>query len=285
MISRSSAWLRTTRVFRFDDGQTSRTTPRSRSMAITRTSRVLLMPCPMRVGSSASTASRTSSGPPVSPAWTVTPSPARAHLGEQVAVVGEAEAGRLRAGDVHRHHAAVPPGDGLGGDDLVQLVLEGAVQAEDEARPHLRVFEHGPIHAAHRRGDDVVQVLLAAAVALHRVEAQLQAGDVVLAVGAADDLVHAALDGGGAGLDQLGPVEEVEVGLEGAAPAADGDQVPELPVVLGRQPDALGVGDAPHDGRRDRRAQVDVQLGQGSGGVKRRPRHESWRSGCGCGGV
>ena len=52
---------------------------------------------------------------------------------------------------------------------------EGAVQAEDEARPHLRILEHGPIHAAHRRRDDVVQVLLAAAVALHRVEAQLQA--------------------------------------------------------------------------------------------------------------
>src|SRR6185436_10494649 len=111
------------------------------------------------------------------------------------------------------------------------------------------------------------------------------AGDVVLAVGPADDLVHTALDGGGAGLDQLGPVEEVQVSLEGAATAADGDEIPELPVVLGRQPDALGVGDAPHDGGGNRSAQMDVQLGQGSGWIKRRPRHESmvfglrvWRS-------
>ena len=45
------------------------------------------------------------------------------------------------------------------------------------------------------RADDVVEVLLAAPVSLHRVEAQLHRGDVVLAVGAADDLVDGALDG------------------------------------------------------------------------------------------
>ena len=39
--------------------------------------------------------------------------------------------------------------------------------------------------------DDVVEVLLAAAVPLHRVEAELHRRDVVLAVGAADDLVDA----------------------------------------------------------------------------------------------
>jgi hypothetical protein len=47
-----------------------------------------------------------------------------------------------------------------------------------------------------------------------------------------------------------------------------GDEVAKCPVVLGRQPDALGVRNAPHDGRRDRRSQVDVELGQRRGGVE-----------------
>ena len=44
------------------------------------------------------------------------------------------------------------------------------------------------------RRDDVVEVLLAAPVPLHRVEAQLHRRDVVLAVRAADDLVDRPLD-------------------------------------------------------------------------------------------
>ena len=126
---------------------------------------------------------------------------------------------------------------------------------------------------AHRGGDDVVEVLLAAAVPLHRVEAQLELGDVVLAIRPADDLVHAALDGGRARLDELGPVEEVEVGGEAAAPTADGDEVAEGPVVLRREADPLGVRDAPHDRGRHRRAEMDVELGQRGAGIKAWARH------------
>ena len=87
----------------------------------------------------------------------------------------------------------VAVGDGLLDDDLVELVREGPVEAEDQAGRD-RVLEHRAVHAADRGADDVVQVLLAAAVALHRVEAQLDGGDVVLAVGAADDLIDGPLD-------------------------------------------------------------------------------------------
>jgi hypothetical protein len=121
----------------------------------------------------------------------------------------------------------------------------------------------------------VVEVLLPAAVALHRVEAQLELGDVVLAVGAADDLVHAALDRDRARLDELGPVEEVEVRVEALAPAPDGDEVAERPVVLRRQADALGVGDAPHDCRCDRRAEVHVELAERHAWIEALARHQA----------
>ncbi len=126
-----------------------------------------------------------------------------------------------------------------------------------------RVLEAGLVHAADRRRDDVVEVLLAAAVPLHRVEAQLHGRDVVLAVGAADDLVDGALDGERRALDELGPVEQLEVAVEGAVPPRrHGDHVAELPVVLGRELDPLRVGDAPHDRRGHRAAEMAVELGQ-----------------------
>ena len=126
-----------------------------------------------------------------------------------------------------------------------------------------RVLERRLVHPAERRGDDVVDVLLTAPVALHRVEAQLGRGDVVLAVRAADDLVDRALDGQRARLDELGPVEQLEVAVEAARPARrDRDEVAELPVVLRRELDPLGVGDAPHDRRGDGAAEVTVELGQ-----------------------
>ena len=188
--------------------------------------------------------------------------PGSAALVEDVGVVREPKAIGHRPGDVDADHPPAVPADRLGRDDLVQRRREGSIEAEDQPGADLRVLEDGAIHAAHRRGDDVVEILLAATVALHRVEAQLEAGHVVLAVRAADDLVDAALDRDRARLDQLGPVEEVEVRLEAAPPATDRDEVAERPVVLGRQPDALGVRDAPHDCRRDRGAEMDVQLGQ-----------------------
>ena len=69
-------------------------------------------------------------------------------------------------------------------------------------------------------------------------------------------------------LDELGPVEQVEVPVEGApASTVEGDELAEGPVVLGREPDALGVGDAPHDGRGDGRAEMDVELAEWRSGV------------------
>ena len=185
-----------------------------------------------------------------------------AGTGEEVAVVGRPEVGRLRAGDVDTDDASVAPGDRFLDDDFVQPKREVAVQAEDQAGLD-RVLEHGPVHTAQRRSDDVVQVLLAAAVAFHGVEAQLHGGDVVLAVGAADDFVDGPLDSQRRRLDQLGPVEKLQVLVEGVtAPCRGRDHLAELPVVLRRQLDALLVGDAPHDGGRDGPTEVAVKLGE-----------------------
>jgi hypothetical protein len=110
----------------------------------------------------------------------------------------------------------------------------------------------------------VVEVALAAAVPLHRVETQLECRDALGAVRAADRAVHRALDGDRRRLDQLGPVvdrvERVEV-LD-AARVGDGDERVELPVVLDRERDALLVRQRPEDVRGDRAAEMRVQLGQ-----------------------
>ena len=118
-----------------------------------------------------------------------------------------------------------------------------------------------PVHPAHGGRDDVVEVLLAAAVPLHRVEAKLHRRHVVLAVGAADDLVDRSLDRERRALDELGPVEQLEVAVERAVPPRrDGDHVAELPVVLGRELDPLRVGDPPHDRRGHGAAEMAVEL-------------------------
>jgi len=58
-------------------------------------------------------------------------------------------------------------------------------------------------------------------------------------------------------------VVEREELLERAPLAArQRDEVDELPVVLRRQPDALGVGDAPEVGGVDGATEMDVQLGE-----------------------
>jgi hypothetical protein len=60
-------------------------------------------------------------------------------------------------------------------------------------------------------------------------------------------------------LDLLGPVIEREELLERTLlPARDGDEVDELPVVLGGQTDALRVRDAPEVRGVDRSAEMDV---------------------------
>ena len=183
--------------------------------------------------------------------------------GEQALVIGGLEVGRFGACDIDTDDATSPVGDCFLGNDLVQLIRKGPVQAEDQARID-RVLEDSSVHAADCGADDVVEVLLAAAVALHGIEAQLDGRDVVLAVCAADDLVDRALDGDRRTLDQLRPVEELQVAIEAAAAArGDRDELAELPVILGREPDALGVRDAPHDCRRDCATEMGVELGQG----------------------
>ena len=132
---------------------------------------------------------------------------------EEALVIGDPERGGFGAGDVDTDDAPVTPADRLLHDDLVELVRKGPVEAEDE--PGLDgVFQRRPVHPPRRRGDDVVEVLLAAAVALHRVEAELHRRHVVLAVGAADDLVDGALDGDRARLDEFRPVEELEIPIK-----------------------------------------------------------------------
>ena len=65
-------------------------------------------------------------------------------------------------------------------------VGERAVHHQDQPGAHLRVLEPRAVEAADRGEDDVVEVALAAAVPLHRVEAQLERRDPLRAVGAAD---------------------------------------------------------------------------------------------------
>jgi hypothetical protein len=186
-----------------------------------------------------------------------------ARSSKEALVVGDPERGGLGARDIDPHHAPVAPQDGFLDEDLIELVGERPVEAEQQ--PGLdRVLEGRPVHPAQGGGDDVVEVLLAAPVALHRVEPELGRGDVVLAVRAADDLVHGPFDGQRAGLDELGPVEQLEIAVEAVRPSRrDGDQVAELPIVLGREPDPLGMGDAPHDRRGDRAAEVAMEVGEG----------------------
>ena len=141
---------------------------------------------------------------------------------------------------------------------------ERPVHHQDQPGAHLRVLERGAVEAADRGEDDVVEVALAAAVSLHRVEAELERRDPLRAVGAADRRVHGALDRQRRRLDQLrpvvDPVERVEV--RHAARVADRDEPVELPVVLDGECDPLLVREAPEDVRRDRAAQVRVELGE-----------------------
>ena len=110
----------------------------------------------------------------------------------------------------------------------------------------------------------MVEIPLAAAVSLHRIEAELERRDPLRAVGAADRGMHRALDGERGGLDQLrpvvDPVEHVEVG--DAARVGDGDERVELPVVLDRERDPLLVRQRPEDLGRDGAAEVGVELGE-----------------------
>ena len=156
------------------------------------------------------------------------------------------------------------PANRLLDDDLVLVRRERPVHHQDQARAHLRVLEARDVEPADRGEDDVVEVALAAAVPLHRVEAQLERRDPLRPVRAADRRVHRHLDRGRARLDQLRPVvdrvERVEIGH--AARVGHGHEPVEVPVVLDRKRDALLVGERPEDVGGDRAAEVGVQLGE-----------------------
>src|SRR5262249_39120376 len=114
--------------------------------------------------------------------------PAAARLLDErrdLAVVVAAAAG-ARTGDVDADDPARGPVQRLLDDDRVLLLGERAVHHQDQPRAYLRVLETGSVEPANRREDDVVEILFAAAVALHRVEPQLERRDALRAVRAAD---------------------------------------------------------------------------------------------------
>ena len=176
---------------------------------------------------------------------------------------GPAERRHVRSGQVDAHDAVCAVLDGLLHDGVVGLGIQAAVGAEDDARMDVRILEQGTIHAVRRGHDDMVQVALAVPVALHRAVTQLDQVDVAMPIAAADDRFDAGLHGLGTGLNQLGPVEEIQVRLERLdVRGIGGHQLGEIPVVLAGQLDTLVVGDAEQQCRVDRGAHVRVQLGQ-----------------------
>ena len=82
-----------------------------------------------------------------------------------------------------------------GGGRYEYAQIEGAIHHQDQPRAHLRVLDARAVDAADRGEDDVIEVALAAAVPLHRVEAQLERRDPLRAIRAADRAVHRALHG------------------------------------------------------------------------------------------
>ncbi len=233
-------------MFRFELGQTSRTVPRSRSIASTRGSSALRTPWPMRSGSSVSSASAHLVGATGLPGMNRQAQPGPAALGEDLRVVRESEVLRDRPGDVDPDHATAPPADRLRGDDLVQRGGERQRSRQKiEPGPHLRVLEDRPVHAADGRGDDVVEVLLPAAVALHRVEAQLEL--VTLFLRYAPPMTSYTLRSTAIGLDWISSVQwkrsRYASKLRRRRP--DRDEVAERPVVLGRAGGCPGRGRCP----------------------------------------
>ena len=172
----------------------------------------------MRSGSSSSTTRATSSTGPGLAGVDREPEAVLAGPPEEPPVVGDAE-GRPTSGPAMSMPTTPRSRQAIAFSTMISLSSYGNARSRQKIRPGLdRVLEGRPVHAADGGRDDVVEVLLAAAVALHRVEAQLHRRDVVLAVGAADDLVDGALDRERRALDQLGPVEELEVAVEAARP-------------------------------------------------------------------
>src|SRR4029079_14658467 len=85
-----------------------------------------------------------------------------------------ARAAGARPGDVDPDDAARAVPDRLLDDDPVLPLVERAVHHPDQAGAHLWVLEARTVEATGGSHDDVLEVALAAAVPLHRVEAQLE---------------------------------------------------------------------------------------------------------------
>src|SRR5712692_3658607 len=115
---------------------------------------------------------------------------------EQIAIaqhlLAELERVLLRPGQVDPDHAAPGVLDRFAHQDLVELVTELARQAEDDPGTDA-VLETGAVHPAQGGGDDVVEVALAAEIALHGVEAKLEQGNARGAILLAYDFVDRAL--------------------------------------------------------------------------------------------
>src|SRR2546426_11031271 len=129
------------------------------------------------------------------------------------------------------------------------MQVEGPVETEDDSGSH-RILERGSVKTAHSRHHYVVEILLAATIPLHRVEAKFEESYVVLPVRTGDRLVDGPLDGERARLDQFCPLEHRQVVLEGFHFVRVGcDEVHELPVILRGKAYPLGVRHPPHYGR------------------------------------
>src|SRR5712691_9257033 len=93
------------------------------------------------------------------------------------------------AGDVDADHPPALVVKRLLEEYLVHAEVERPVEADNDACFH-GVLEEGPVETTYGRHHDVVQILLPTSVSLHRVEAELEEGDVVLSVGTRYCLVH-----------------------------------------------------------------------------------------------
>ena len=227
------------------------------------------MPWPSRSGRSASTTSPISSTPYVAAFLADVNRHAEPAVARQVDVLTDlrvvvSSASRARAGDVDADDPARPIAKRLFHDHHVLVGAERAVHHQQQPRTNLRVLQRRDVETSCCGQDDVVEVALAAAVPLHRVEAELERRDALRTVRAADRGMHTAFDRQRRALNELGevvdPIERVEI--RDAARIGHRDETVELLVVARRQMDPLLVREAPHDVRRDRATEVGVELGE-----------------------
>ena len=111
---------------------------------------------------------------------------------EHALVFGYFEVSALAPCNIDPDDPAARPGDRLLHDDLVLSQRELAVKDQDDPRLH-RILQRRTISPSDGGSNDVVKVLFAIPVALHRIETQLHSGDVVLPVRASNHFVDRTL--------------------------------------------------------------------------------------------